>query len=174
MSGVLVRHRTLSELEFYNTARELRVEVNRIVMDEEVFPKRYRFSNAMPMVETARSIVHNIMRAERFYPNTPANVRERRRYIGLATADCDQLKQDLQCYIEVRRSRENGSIPFDIGKLERLIETADREIALLSGYRKRVRLIGVPDIGERIAEARAEVERLEEERSERTLACDVK
>ena len=174
MSGVLVRHRTLSELEFYNTARELRIEVNRIAMNEKVFPKRYRFSNALPMVETARSIIHNLMRAERFYPNTSSNVRERRRYIGLAMADCDELKQDLQCYIEVRRGFENGNIPFDIGKLERLIELTDKETALLSGYRKRVRLVGVPDIGERIAEARLEVERLEEERSERILSGDVK
>ena len=53
MSGVLVRHRKLSELEFYKTAFALRVEVNRVAMDEDVFPKRYRFSNAMPIIEAA-------------------------------------------------------------------------------------------------------------------------
>jgi hypothetical protein len=173
MSGVLVRHRKLSELEFYKTAFALRVEVNRVAMDEDVFPKRYRFSNAMPIIEEARDVVRNIARSDKFYPNTPFNVRERRRYATLAIASCQAMMDDLRCYIETRRDRVTGNIPFEIGRLENLIAMADEEIALLTGYRKRVRLLGTPCIEDRIAEARAQVAALEDERAERALAGDV-
>ena len=173
MAGVLVRYRKLSEMEFYKTAFDLRVDVNRIAMDEDVFPKRYRFSNAMPIIEEARDIVRYIVKSDKFHPTTPGNVRERRRYATLAIASCDEIMQDMRCYIETRRDPVTGEVPFKVSKLEDLINRADREIALLAGYRKHVRLRGTPDIEARIAEARHQVELLEEERAERGATGEV-
>ena len=174
MSGVLARYRTLSEMEFYKNAFDLRVEVNRVAMDEDIFPKRYRFSNAMPIINEARDIMRFIVKSDKFQPTTPANVRERRRYATLAIASCDEIMQDMRCYIETRRDPVTGEIPFKVAKLEDLINRADREIALLAGYRKKVRLRGSPDIEAKIAEARHQVELLEEERAERADGGEVK
>ena len=67
-----------------------------------------------------------------------------------------------------------GEIPFKVAKLEDLINRAVREIALLAGYRKKVRWRGSPDIEAKIAEARHQVELLEEERAERADCGEVK
>ena len=57
------------------------------------------------MAETARSVVYNIVKSEAFYPNTAENVAARKRYLTLAVADCEQLYQDAQAYLEVCRRK---------------------------------------------------------------------
>lgn len=83
MSGVPERLRNLSEREFYNTAIELRVEVLGIITSSAI-PKSQRFTFAVPMAVTARSVVYNIVKSEAFYPNTAENVAARKRYLTLA------------------------------------------------------------------------------------------
>ncbi len=153
MSGVFERNRTVSEFEFYHNAIKIRVEVNKLMASSSVVPKAYRLLNAVPTVETARSIVYNINRADHFYPNTSFNVLERKRYITLAIADCDQLLQDLQCLLDI-------GLPINVNRFEALVEMVDREIALLKGYRKAVKLTGKQTVEERIADHEAEIDRL--------------
>ena len=104
MSGVPERLRNLSGYEFYNTAIELRVEVLSIITSAAI-PKSRRFTFAVPMAETARSVVYNIARGYAFYPNSVENVAARKRYYTLAIADCEQLYQDAQAYLEVYRRK---------------------------------------------------------------------
>lgn len=134
MSGVYERNRSLSEREFYRNAIQLRIEVNRLMASSKVVPKAYRLLNAVPTVETARNIVHNIVRADAFYPNSETNVEQRRRYLTLAIADCEQLAQDFQCLIAL-----GVASPRSFGMVT---ETVEREIALLKGARKGVKLVG--------------------------------
>ena len=95
MSGVYMRNRNLSSFEYFNTAVAIRNDVTRLVTSRDV-PKSYRFIFAVPMAETARSVVFNLVKADAFYPNTPRNVDERKRYMTLALADLNQLYQDMQ------------------------------------------------------------------------------
>lgn len=76
MSGVYMRNRNLSSFEYFNTAVAIRNDVTRLVTSRDV-PKSYRFIFAVPMAETARSVVFNLVKADAFYPNTPRNVDER-------------------------------------------------------------------------------------------------
>ena len=69
LSGVYVRNRNLSTFEYFNTAVSIRNEVTRLVTSGAV-PKSYRFIFAVPMAETARSVVFNLVKADAFYPNT--------------------------------------------------------------------------------------------------------
>ena len=138
MSGVPERLRNLSEREFYNTAIELRVEVLGIVTSSAI-PKSQRFTFAVPMAETARSVVYNIVKSEAFYPNTAENVAARKRYLTLAVADCEQLYQDVQAYLEVYRRKGDTQ---HAGAFERMAGLVDSEIKLLKGARKGVKLIG--------------------------------
>ena len=153
MSGVLARNRTLSQFEFYRNAIAIRVEVNRLMAKDKVCPKAYRLLNGVPTVETARSIVYNINRADHFYPNTSANAIERKRYITLAIADCDQLLQDMQCLISM-------DVTSNINVFERVTLMIDREIELLKGYRKSVKLTGAQTPEQRLAALEEEIERL--------------
>ena len=91
MSQVYARNRRVSEFKFYTLALAIKAEVNRIALREKVIPKRYRFTNAMPLIEMSRSAVYNITRADQFYPNSSYNVLERRKYLTLAIADIEML-----------------------------------------------------------------------------------
>ena len=152
---VYQRKRGVSEYEFFAKALQIRAEVNRLMASDKVVPKAYRLLNAVPTVETARSIVYNINRADQFYPSTPQNVVERKRYMTLAIADCEQLCLDLQCLVDM-------GLPVPVGRLENLLVMVDDEIALLKGARKNVRLLGKRSPAERIADAQAEIETLRE------------
>lgn len=43
MSNVLLRHRGISEMEFYKTADTIRGELTRFLMNDKYVPKKWRF-----------------------------------------------------------------------------------------------------------------------------------
>ena len=73
MSTVLERYRDLSNFEYFTTATRVRKEITALVTSAAM-PKSYRFVLAVPMAETARSLVNNLVTANAFYPNTEHNV----------------------------------------------------------------------------------------------------
>ena len=153
MSGVYERNRQLSEFEFFHNAIKVRVEVNKLMASSSVVPKAYRLLNAVPTVETARSIVANINRADAFYPNTSFNALKRREYLTLAIADCEQLLLDMQCLLDI-------GLTINVNRFEGLIEMIDKEIGLLKGARKAVRVTGKQTSEELLAAAEQEADRL--------------
>ena len=68
MSSVLARNRSLSELEFYKNACEMRGTLTRFVMSEKHVPKKYRFVFAIPMTELLKELMCNITAANTIYP----------------------------------------------------------------------------------------------------------
>ena len=153
VSGVYQRNREVSEYKFFTQAIAIRVEVNKLMASSSVVPKAYRLLNAVPTVETARSIVYNVNRADCFYPNSSFNALERKRYLTLAIADCEQLMLDMQCLMDI-------GLPVNANRFEELAAMVEEEIRLLKGARKNVRATGKKSTEERIAEAEAELERL--------------
>ena len=149
MSGVFERNRNVSEFEFYHNAIRIRVEINKLMASPSVVPKAYRLLNAVPTVETARSIVYNINRADQFYPNSAANVLERKRYYSLAIADCEHM----QCLIDI-------GLPVNVNRFEAVVSMIEQEIALLKGARKNVRIVGKRSLADMVSDAEAELERL--------------
>lgn len=133
MSTVLERYRDISNFEYFNHATKVRKEITALVTSA-AFPKSYRFILAVPMAETARSLVRNLVTANAFYPNTEHNVTQRRHYMTLAVADCEQLLQDLQCVIDL------GVVK--VSRCARLAEDVETTEKLVKGARKGVKLIG--------------------------------
>lgn len=134
MSGVYARNRHLSVHKYFTLALEIRAEITKKVTTKQL-PKSYRFVFAVPMAETARSLVMNLVKADAFYPNTARNVDERKRFMTLAIADCNQLLQDLQC---LKSLNSNISLSW----FETLIQDVDDDIKLIKGARSGVKLIG--------------------------------
>lgn len=128
MSGVYQRNREVSEYKFFTQAIAIRVEVNKLMASSSVVPKAYRLLNAVPTVETARSIVHNVNRADCFYPNSSFNALERKRYLTLAIADCEQLMLDMQCLMDI-------GLPVNANRFEGLAAMVEEEIRLLKAAR---------------------------------------
>ena len=155
MSNVLQRKRSVSDREFYKNAIAIRAEITRIACSENEVKKRYRLILGVPMVNTAKELVDNIAKAEEFYPNTAHGVVYRRHYLTLAIASCRSLVQDVQTIKDIGQ-------PINLNRLTDLADMIDREIALLKGARKAVRLTGDAPMEERIARARADLAELEE------------
>lgn len=129
-----MRNRNLSSFEYFNTAVAVRNDVTRLVTSRDV-PKSYRFIFAVPMAETARSVVFNLVKADAFYPNTARNVDERKRYMTLALADLNQLYQDMQSLLTM-------GLPIKAARLEGILDRIDSDIKLIKGARAGVKLIG--------------------------------
>ena len=134
MSGAYARNRHRSQYEFINTAVALRADVTRLVASSAV-PKSYRFLLAVPMAETARSLVYHLVQSDAFYPNSDHGVQMRKHYMTLAMADCDQLDQDVQLILSL-------GLPVRASQFEPICEKIATEIALIKGARDRVKLIG--------------------------------
>lgn len=134
MSGVYMRNRNLSSFEYFNTAVAIRNDVTRLVTSRDV-PKSYRFIFAVPMAETARSVVFNLVKADAFYPNTARNVDERKRYMTLALEDLNQIYQDMQSLLTM-------GLPIKAARLEGILDRIDSDIKLINGARAGVKLIG--------------------------------
>ena len=133
MSTVLARYRNISSYEYFNTALRVRKEVTALVTSAAM-PKTYRFVLAVPMAQTARDIVSNIVTANAFYPNTERNVLQRKRYLTLAVAACETLLQDLQCLADL------GVVK--VSRCERLANDVETAVKLIKGARKGVKLVG--------------------------------
>lgn len=133
MSTVLSRYRDLSNFEYFNTSMRVRKEVTALVTSAAM-PKSYRFIYAVPMAATARSIIYNLVTANAFYPNSEHNVCQRRHYMTLAVADCEQLLQDLQCLIDLGVVR--------VSRCMRVAEDVENAAKLIKGARKGVKLVG--------------------------------
>ena len=153
MSQVFERNRKEAETDYISLATEIRVEVLSLVMNENVVPKQKRLVLGAPIADTARSLVRNVNRANRFYPSNSYNVLERKRYLGLALADCDSLEQDFACLVAMGCASP--------GRLERIAGMIRDEADKVSKKRKYTRIVGSASVEDRLAAARAEVERLE-------------
>lgn len=80
MGGLPMRKRKLSSQQFFTTAQQLVSDVRSVAFREDVIPKKYRFAESLPMLETAKKIVFYINQADAFYPSNSANVLERKKY----------------------------------------------------------------------------------------------
>lgn len=59
MSNVLKRNRAVSDAEFLHNAQVIRSEVTRLVMNEKVVPKKYRYVYAIPVIDICRELNKN-------------------------------------------------------------------------------------------------------------------
>lgn len=128
MSNVLARKRSVSSLEFYRTARELRITITRLVMNEKHVPKKYRYVFAIPMVNLMNELFANITTANTFYPSSEHDIQVRRDFQTFAISNCEQILQYLQYMLDV--------LPLSPDKLRVSTELTMKEIALLKAWRK--------------------------------------
>lgn len=131
--SVYESQRSESEIGFYYRAVEIRNKVASLVKSDKVVPKSGRFIFSVPMAETARSVVYNIVTGMEFYPNSEDNVKLRKRYYTLAIADCRMLQEDMKCLIEV-----SGNVRAST--FGEVLEMIDDEIRELKARRKNVRV----------------------------------
>ena len=147
MSGVYQRNREVSEYKFFTQAIAIRVEVNKLMAS--LLSSAQGLQAAERGADRGDGAQHRVQRQPRrlLYPNSSFNALERKRYLTLAIADCEQLMLDMQCLMDI-------GLPVNANRFEELAAMVEEEIRLLKGARKNVRVTDKKSTEERIAEAR--------------------
>lgn len=133
MSNVLARNRSVSELEFYKNAVEIRAILTRYFMNEKHIPKRWRPVFTFPGIELIITLMNEIIAAYNTYPYKAADLRRRRLHQTQAIIACEQIVQHLQWIIEV--------LEPDINSFAIVMELIDKEIELLKDWRRQNKLL---------------------------------
>ena len=126
---VIKSKRHESEMEFIHTARELRLYTTRKVAG---FPKRYTFTVANPLADSARRIHQYCKMANSVYPVNAHEAQIRRDYLIRANAELQSMVSDIEFAAEL------FGIPPDTMKF--WMDIVDREIRLVKGTMKKDRV----------------------------------
>ena len=128
MSNVLLRNRSVSELEFWKNGSDIRAVVTQFLMRENNVPKRWRPVFTFPGIDLARRLMEEITAANTIYPTTEQEEEQRRAHQTEAIIICEQIIQHLQWLVD--------TLPVKVGSLADIVEMINREIALLKAWRK--------------------------------------
>ena len=133
MSNVLLRNRSVSELEFWKNGSDIRATVTQFLMRETNVPKRWRPVFTFPGVDLARRLMEEITAANTIYPTTEQEVELRRTHQTGAVIVCEQLIQHLQWVVD--------TLPVKVSSLEDIVEMINKEVALLKAWRKTSKVL---------------------------------
>lgn len=133
MSNVLLRNRSVSELEFWKNGSDIRATVTQFLMRETNVPKRWRPVFTFPGVDLARRLMEEITAANTIYPTTEQEVELRRTHQTEAVIVCEQLIQHLQWVVD--------TLPVKVSSLEDIVEMINKEVALLKAWRKTSKVL---------------------------------
>ena len=150
---VVKNKRSLSRLEFYNTARKLRTDLtnfllrdfgvrnkvykqiydNKEVTTTEQYPQWLIDYFRRSIIAILNNLMNNIVAANSIYPINSDEVNYRRVIQDKAIANCEQLFQELVYLSDI--------LPISLIKVEPYAEVIDKEIILLKAWRKSTNLI---------------------------------
>lgn len=133
MSNVLLRNRSVSELEFWKNGSDIRAVVTQFLMRENNVPKRWRPVFTFPGIDLARRLMEEITAANTIYPTTEQEVEQRRAHQTEAIIVCEQIIQHLQWLVD--------TLPVKVSSLADIVEMINREIALLKAWRKTSKVL---------------------------------
>lgn len=128
MCSVLLRNRSLSNLEFFKNACELRAEFTKVVMSTKNVPKSYKFIFAIPSTDLLKELMSNIIAANTIYPINEHEIQLRRDFQTAAICNCEQIFQTMEYMAD--------TLPIDINKFKKTVELTLKEINLLKLWRK--------------------------------------
>ena len=113
---------------FLNTAKLIRAELTRFVMNEKIVPKRWRPVFTFPMVEKIIKLIDYITAANTIYPQNLREAERRRDYQTQAIITVEQILQLLQYILT--------TLPVNPDKFQPVTELLIKEGSLLRGWRK--------------------------------------
>lgn len=114
MSNVLLRNRSVSELEFWKNGSDVRAAVTQFLMRESNIPKRWRPVFTFPGIDLARRLMEEITAAITIYPTTEQEAERRRAHQTEAVIICEQIIQHLQWLAD--------TLPVKVSSLEGIAE----------------------------------------------------
>lgn len=148
MSTVLSRKRSLSELEFWKNATDIRATFARYLMNEKHVPKRWRPVFTFPGIGYALRLMEEITAANTIYPTNEAELAQRRAHQNEAIVACEQIVQHIQFMIDTLdgatvcdfATRDDDS-DLSEGDFTGLGDMLFKEVALLKAWRKQNKVL---------------------------------
>jgi hypothetical protein len=134
MSNVVSRKRSLSELEFWKNASEIRAVFVRYLMNDKHVPKRWRPVFTFPGIGYAVKLMEEITAANTIYPTTDAELEQRRAHQNEAIVACEQIIQHIQFMIDTL----DGA---SVSDFQCLGEMLFKEVALIKAWRKQNKVL---------------------------------
>lgn len=123
--SVIRSARSVSEVQFLHTARELQIYT---VQKCVGFPKRYTFYVSQPLAAVATRIYEDVKRGNSIYPANQHEVQLRRDYFLQAVAELQNLISQVEVAYELFR--------FDANIMEHWMELVDTEMKLVKALLK--------------------------------------
>jgi hypothetical protein len=123
--SVIRSARSVSEVQFLHTARELQIYT---VQKCVGFPKRYTFYVSQPLAAVATRIYEDVKRGNSIYPANQHEVQLRRDYFLQALAELQNLISQVEVAYELFR--------FDANIMEHWMELVDTEMKLIKALLK--------------------------------------
>lgn len=133
MSQVYARNRKETSFQFFDNAKKLTKTICRFSNSKTYFPKKYKFSYSQHLRLKAFELLDNVSYAYAIYPSTQEKVNEKKDYISKAIANCYQLQNILDVYIDSIETIKFENIDF--------IEELEHEKVLLEGWRKGIKIL---------------------------------
>ena len=99
--SVLARNRSISAMEFLNTAHELEKFTIEACHRENVIPKRYRLSKGKDLMESAKIVNNNVIYANSVFPRTKAEYQRRIKFQKRAIMEIQIMLKDLRLLSEI-------------------------------------------------------------------------
>lgn len=139
-------------MEFYQTAENLRTELNSLLFRDKIVPKKYRYNVTYAAMDTMKRMMALMHRANRCSLYEQEEV-DRRRELQQACLDClDELYEIMQYAMRNvwwqklhATNRETGEPTIERQHLEKHLtdigNLIDREERLLKGWKRSTRLL---------------------------------
>lgn len=134
MSGVYKSEQSPTGIEFEDTAREIHKELIRLLMNEKLVPKKYRYVYTIPIMNIYHSMRRNITQANSIYANKEYLLEMRLKYQQMAIGDCESIIQEMQDMVYTLDS-------FPASKTKVLIGMLINEAKLLRGWKQSSKLL---------------------------------
>ncbi|MBO4538645.1 MAG: hypothetical protein J5781_00095 [Clostridia bacterium] len=134
MSGVHLRDRKTTDVQYIVTARELRIELTKFLRNQKNIPKSDRYLIAMPIIEKARELSLSCTAANAVFPVDERTLAKRKDYLIAAWVAAQQLQEDLIVCIETVQTA-------NVAKLSAVIERLGNLCAMIKAAKKSAKII---------------------------------
>jgi hypothetical protein len=134
MSNVLLRNRSVSDLEFFKNGIEIRKDFVRYLMSEKHVPKRWRPVFTFPGINLAIKMMEEITAANTIYPTNEDEMKRRRYHQENAIIACEQIIQHIQWMNDTLDG-------VSLNDFKVLGEKIIKEVTLLKAWRKKNKVL---------------------------------
>lgn len=147
MSSVLARFRHISDMEYYQTAIDIRHEISVFLRSDKNVPRRYTDLYVTPIIKRARLLTDYVVAIFYCYPDSQEKLDQRREYMDKAISIVRNLEQCIQeleedLWFEILRqyegSKDRKRIEYHVADISKLLH---KEEELLKGLKNKSRIL---------------------------------